>query len=106
MQRYTGIALAGRAFGLSKTCHQHQPKLSYENELITDWLIALMNAKKTWGFGLCVLHLHNVKDFTWNHKRVYYLARQAPLAVRVNNGPQYVSGRLQSRAEKAAIALL
>ena len=36
-------------------------KLSHENELIGDWLVALTNAKKTWGFGLCFLHLRNVK---------------------------------------------
>lgn len=32
--------------------------------------------------------------------------RGKPLAIRVDNGPEYVSGRLQTWAEKAGIALL
>jgi len=66
--------MACRAFRISETCYRYQPKLSDENELIADWLLALTNAKKTWGFGLCFLHLRNVKGFKWNHKRVYPLA--------------------------------
>ena len=135
-------------------------KLSDENELIADWLVALTNAKKTWGFGLCFLHLRNVKGFGWNHKRVYRIYRQLelnmrikprkrlqrekpeplavpeapnevwsidfslpservvrtlnqiiawrgkPLAIRVDNGPEYVSGRLQEWAEKVGIGMI
>ena len=39
--------------------------------LIADWLVALTNAKKMWGVGLCFLRLRNVKGFKWNQKRVY-----------------------------------
>ncbi len=42
--------MASRAFRISETCYRYQPKLSDENELIADWLIALTNAKKTWGW--------------------------------------------------------
>lgn len=45
-----------------------------ENERIADLLVGLSNVHKTWGFGLCFLHLRNVKGYVWNHKRV-----QAPL---------------------------
>ena len=62
--RSASIALACRAFSISETCYRYQPKLSDENELIADWLVALTNAKKTWGFGLCFLHLRNVQGLT------------------------------------------
>ncbi len=41
------------AFGVGESCHHHSPKLGGENEEIADLLIALTNARKTWGFGLC-----------------------------------------------------
>jgi len=69
--RSASIALACRAFSICETCYRYQPKLSDENEFIADGLVALTNAKKTWGFGLCFVHLRNVKGFGWNHKRVY-----------------------------------
>ncbi len=55
--RSVSIAMACRAFSISETCYRYEPKLSDENELIAGWLIALTTAKKTWGFGLCFLHL-------------------------------------------------
>lgn len=55
--RSASIALACRAFSISETCYRYQPKLSDENELIADWLVALTTAKKTWGFCLYFLHL-------------------------------------------------
>ena len=36
--RFASIALACRAFSISETCYRYQPKLSYENEMIADWL--------------------------------------------------------------------
>jgi putative transposase len=29
-----------------------------------------MDARKTWGLGLCFLHLGNIKGHRWNHRRV------------------------------------
>lgn len=55
------IRFACRTFSISETCYRYQPKLSDENELIGDWLVTLTDTKKTWGFGLCFLHLRNVK---------------------------------------------
>ena len=83
--RSVSIALACRAFSISETCYQYQPKLSDENELIADWLVTLTNAKKAWGFGLCFLHLHlrNVKGFGWNHKLVYRIYRELELNMRI-----------------------
>ena len=51
--------------------------------LMADWLVALTTANKTWGFGLCFLHLRNVKGFGWNHKRVYRIYRELELNMRI-----------------------
>ena len=55
------IGLACRTFGVSETCFRYGPKLKAENEEIADLLVGLTDARKTWGFGLCFLHLRNVK---------------------------------------------
>src|SRR5690606_7484358 len=34
-------------------------------------------------FGLCFLHLRNVKGFPWNHKRVYRIYRELELNLRI-----------------------
>ena len=81
--RSASFALACRAFSISETCYRYQPKLSDENELIADWLVTLTDMKKTWGFGLCFLHLRNVKGFKWNHKRVNRIYRELELNMRI-----------------------
>ena len=43
----------------------------------------MTTAKKSWGFGLCFLHLRNVKGFKWNHKRVYRIYRERELNMRI-----------------------
>lgn len=55
------IALACRTFGVSETCYRYSPLLSDENEEIADLLVGLTTARRTWGFGLCFLHLRNVQ---------------------------------------------
>ena len=70
-RRGVSIAVACRAFGVSETCYRYSPLLSDENEPITDLLVGLTEARTTWGFGLCFLHLRNVKGHSWNHNRVY-----------------------------------
>ena len=60
-RRGARVALACRAFGVSETCYRYGPKLRAENEEIADLLVGLTDARKTWGFGLCFLHLRNVK---------------------------------------------
>jgi putative transposase len=78
----TSASLEG--FGISETCCRYSPKLKDETAEIADLLVGLTDARKTWGFGLCILHLRNVKRHPWNHKRVYLLAgRRLPaIAVR------------------------
>jgi putative transposase len=75
-RRGVSVALACRAFSVSATCYRYNPKLEAENEVIADLLTGLTDARKTWGFGLCFLHLRNVKGHPWNHKRVYGTAFQ------------------------------
>jgi putative transposase len=70
-RRGVSIAVACRTFGGSQTCYRYSPLLSDENEQITDLLVGLTDAQKSWGFALCFLHLRNVKGHGWNHKRVY-----------------------------------
>ena len=77
------MALACRAFGVSETCYRYSPKRDEENERIADLLLGLTEAKKSWGFGLCFLHLRNVKGYAWNHKRVYRIYRELELNLRI-----------------------
>ena len=82
-RRGASIALACRAFGVSETCYRYGPKLRAENEEIADLLTGLTDARKTWGFGLCFLHLRNVKGHPWNHKRVYRIYCELELNLRI-----------------------
>ena len=40
--RSMSIAAACRTFSISETCYRYVPKLSEENKLIADWLVALI----------------------------------------------------------------
>lgn len=71
---------------ISETCYRYAPKLSEENRIITDGLLRLTQANKRWGFGLCFLYLRNVKQFPWNHKRVYRICRELELNLRIKPG--------------------
>ncbi|OFS93485.1 transposase [Stenotrophomonas sp. HMSC10F06] len=79
----TSIAHACRTFDVSQTCYRYQAKASGENAIIADWLVRLTGAYRDWGFGLCFLHLRNVKGFAWNHKRVYRIYRELELNLRI-----------------------
>ena len=76
-------AWRARRFTISETCYRYQPKLSDENAVIADWLVRLTHNQRNWGFGLCFLHLRNVKGFGWNHKRVYRIYRELELNLRI-----------------------
>jgi len=79
----TNILHACRTFGVSETCFRYQAKASEEDARIADWLVRLTTAYRDWGFGLCFLHLRNVKGFGWNHKRVYRIYRELELSLRI-----------------------
>ena len=96
--RGISIALACRTFGLSETCFRYKPKLNPENERIEDLLIGLTNAHKTWGFGLCFLHLRNVKGYGWNHKRIYRIYWDLELNLRIKPRKRLVRERPETLA--------
>ena len=68
---------------MSETCYRYCPKLDAENGRISDLLVGLTTARRTWGFGLCFLYLRNVKGHGWNHKRVYRIYRELELNMRI-----------------------
>ena len=69
------ITLACRAFGVSETCFRYSPKRDDENEMV-------------------VRSLNQIIEW-----------RGAPRAIRVDNGPEYVSGTLMEWAENRGITL-
>ena len=78
--------ISGRSvkrFNISQTCYRYELKLSAKNELIADCLIRLTHNQRNWGFGLCFLHLRNVKGYRWNHKRVYRIYCELELNMRI-----------------------
>ena len=82
-QHGTSVRLACECVGVSESCYRYKAKLSGENAVIADWLLRLTAAHKRWGFGLCFLHLRNVKGFVWNHKRVYRIYKELELNLRI-----------------------
>ena len=82
-RRGVSVALACRAFGVSETCFRCSLKVHDENEEIADLLVKLTDARKTWGFGVCFLHLRYVKDHPWNHNRVYRIYCALELILRI-----------------------
>lgn len=101
--REVSIRLACSTFHVSESCYRYQPKNSGENGVIADWLIRLTNNQRNWGFGLCFLHLRNVKGFGWNHKRVYRIYRELELNLRIKPKKRLVRDKPQPLAvpEKA-----
>ena len=73
-----------RARGVSETCYRYCPKLKGENAVIDDQLTSLTDGRRTWGFGLCFLHLRHVKSHPWNHKRVYQIYCELELNLRIS----------------------
>jgi putative transposase len=101
--RGASIRQACTDFAISETCFRYQAKLSDENALIADWLIRLTGAQKNWGFGLCFLHLRNVKHLPWNHKRVYRIYRELELNLRIKPKKRLVRDKPQPLWVPAAI---
>ena len=77
------IRQACQTFSVSECCYRYERKLSDENSLIAELLLGLTQAQRNWGFGLCFLYLRNVKEYTWNHKRVYRIYRELELNLRI-----------------------
>jgi putative transposase len=97
------VRLACAAFGMSQTCYRYQAKLTSENAEIADWLIRLTGNQRNWGFGLCFLYLRNVKNYGWNHKRVYRIYRELELNLRIKPKKRLVREKPEPLAEPTAI---
>ena len=82
-KRGVSIALACRTFEVSETCYRYSAQRNTDNDEIAALLLGLVKVKKTWGFGLCFLHMRNVKGHRWNHKRVYRIYRELELNLRI-----------------------
>ncbi len=83
MEKRISIRLSCWMFSISESCYRYQAQLSDENKKIADWLLKLTYNQRNWSFGLCFLHLRNVKGFRWNHKRVYRIYRELELNLRI-----------------------
>ena len=57
------IQLAFITFGISQTFYQYGPMYSSKNQLIVHWLLRVTQTHNRWGFGLCLLHLRNIKGY-------------------------------------------
>ncbi len=79
----TTIRHACTTFAISETCYRYHGAQTRENAAVEDWLLRLTTAHRSRGFGLCFLYLRNVKQFTWNHKRVYRVYRALELNLRI-----------------------
>jgi len=102
-EKRVSIRLACWMFSISETCYRYQAKLSSENAEIADWLIRLTHNQRNWGFGLCFLHLRNVKGFAWNHKRVYRIYRELELNLRIKPKKRLVREKPEPLAVPEAI---
>ena len=102
-ERGVAIRLACWMFSISETCYRYQAKLSDENAEIADWLVRLTHNQRNWGFGLCFLHLRNVKGFSWNHKRVYRIYRELELNLRIKPRKRLVRAKPEPLAVPDAI---
>jgi putative transposase len=77
------VKWACQAFSISMTCYRYEAKLNTENDEIADWLIRPADNNRNWGFGLCYLCLHNIKNLVWNHRRVYRIYRALELSLSI-----------------------
>lgn len=77
------IARACSLFCISKSTYSYTHKLADDNVLIAQLLLAITAEHKTWGFQLCHLHIRNVLDYSFNHKRVYRIYCELYLNLRI-----------------------
>ena len=97
------IRLACNIMVISETCYRHEARLNSENAEIADWLIRLTDNHRNWGFGLCFLWLRNVKEFGWNHKRVYRIYKELELNLRIKPRKRLVREKPEALAVPESI---
>ena len=92
-QHGVSIRSACQAFQISQACYRYVAQRSMEDDEISQWLLRLTDNNRNWGFGLCFLHLRNVRGFVWNHKRVYRIYRELELNLRIKPRKRLVRER-------------
>ena len=97
------IRLSCEAYSISESCYRYSAKLSSENAEIANWLLRLTHNQRNWGFGLCYLHLRNVRGFGWNHKRVYRIYRELELNLRIKPKKRLIREKPQPLAVPSII---
>lgn len=102
-QKGITIRVACEAFRVSESCYRYASKHNAENEEIANWLVRLTDNHRNWGFGLCYLYLRNVKNFSWNHKRVYRIYRELELNLRIKPRRRLVRDKPEPLAVPQAI---
>ena len=63
----------------------------------------LTDNHRNWGFGLCYLYLRNVKNFGWNHKRIYRIYRELELNLRIKPRKRLIREKPEPLAVPQAI---
>ena len=81
-----------------RDCFRCSPKRDAENEFIADLLEGLPKAHRTWGFGLCFLHMRTVQGYPWTHKRVHRICCELELNLRSEPLRRHWSGPMANAA--------
>ncbi len=102
-QRGIPIRMACAVFSVSESCYRYESRQNAENEEIANWLLRLTDNHRNWGFGLCYLYLRNVKNFGWNHKRIYRIYRELELNLRIKPRRRLVREKPEPLAVPQAI---
>lgn len=82
-EKKLSIRQACNVYSVSDCCFRYERKLSDDNARIANLLLGLSQSQRNWGFGLCFLYLRNVKNYGWNHKRVYRIYCELELNLRI-----------------------
>ena len=110
VHRGVSIALACRTFQISECCYRYERKLSDEKAEIAEWLVKLTSNRmlnvlddfNREGLGIKAGFSLPAERVVRSLNRIIEW-RGRPLIIRVDNGPEYISGKLMAWAERMGI---
>ena len=88
--RGLSIRAACEAFRISQAGYRYEARRGVEDDEIAQCLLRLTDNNRNWGFGLCFLHLRDVRRFPWNHKCVYRIYRELELNLQIKSRKRLV----------------